>query len=246
MKVLTVDDSRMIRTLVRKYLASLKLEILEAADGQAGLEAARTEKPDLIILDINMPVMDGTEMLRELRKIPELQSTKVLMLTAESAEKLVLEVIKIGISDYIVKPFEEDVLVKKVCKILQIDPSQLGNSNGDAVLKKVLVLDDNESILLVARKFLAGVADVLTTSHPEKALQLASQHSPEVVLLDFQTDAVKMLTTLKKESGLSSSRFVCLATRSAADQAGEFEKAGFAEVLYKPFDKEALTKVIEG
>ncbi len=246
MKVLTVDDSRMIRTLIRKYLAGLKLEIHEAADGQAGLVAARAEKPDLIILDINMPVMDGTEMLRELRKIPELKNTKVLMLTAESAEKLVLEVIKIGISDYIVKPFEEDVLIRKVCKILQIDPSRADEGNGDGRLRKVLVLDDNESILLVARKFLAGIADVLTTSHPEKALQLASQHSPEVVLLDLQTDALRMLNTMKNESGLDAARFVCLATRSAEDKAGEAQEAGFAEVLYKPFDKETLTKAVKG
>ncbi|MEJ2077008.1 MAG: response regulator [Acidobacteriota bacterium] len=246
MKVLTVDDSRMIRTLIRKYLASLKLEILEAADGQAGLEVARNTKPDLVILDINMPVMDGTEMLRELRKVPELSKTKVLMLTAESAEKLVLEVIKIGISDYIVKPFEEDVLIKKVRKILQIDPSQSEEGNGESGMTKVLVLDDNESILLVARRFLAGVADVLTTSRPEKALQLASQHSPEVVLLDLQTDAFKMLNTMKKESGLSAARFVCLATRSAADKATEVQEAGFADVLYKPFDKETLTKAIQG
>lgn len=246
MKVLTVDDSRMIRTLIRKYLASLKLQIVEAGDGQAGLDAARAEKPDLIILDINMPVMDGTEMLRELRKIPELKSTKVLMLTAESAEKLVLEVIKIGISDYIVKPFEEEVLVKKVCKILQIDPTRAAESTEEPGLKKVLVLDDNESILLVTRKFLTGIADVFTTSHPEKALQLASQHSPEVVLLGLQTDAFQMLSTMKKERGLDSARFVCLATRSAAEKVGDAQNAGFAEVLYKPFDKETLTKAVQG
>jgi len=179
MKVLTVDDSRMIRTLVRKYLAPLQLEILEAADGQAGLEAAAKEKPDLIILDVNMPVVNGSEMLKLLRENPETRDLKVLMLTAESAEKLVLELIKLGISDYIVKPFEEELLVKKVCKILKIDPTRVSAENS---LTKVLVVDHNESILLVVRKFLAGVADVLATSNPEKALQLASQHHPRGTL----------------------------------------------------------------
>lgn len=246
MKVLTVDDSRMIRTLIGKYLSGLDLEILGAADGQAGLEIARTEKPDLVILDINMPVMSGTEMLRKLRREPDLKDMKVLMLTAESAEKLVLEVIKLGISDYIVKPFEREVLIRKVCKLLDIDGSRLNGETDNGARRKVLVVDDNESILLVARKFLAGVADVVTTSHPEKALQLASQHDPEVVLLDLRTEGFKILSALKEETGLSAARFVCLATSSTVDEAKELQEAGFSEILLKPFDKETLTKAVKG
>ena len=245
MKILTVDDSRMIRTLVRKYLSKLGLQIVEAADGQAGLEAAKAESPDLIILDVNMPIMDGPDMLRALRSDSETKPMKVLMLTAESSEKLVLELIKLGISDYIVKPFEEELLVKKVAKILQIDPNGSAG-NGDGSLKKVLVVDDNESVLVVARRFLAGVAEVVTTTHPEKALQLASQHSPDVVLLDFQTDAVGVMNALKKEIALSSPRFVCLTTKSNADELADPQSLGFSEVLCKPFDKESLTKSVEG
>lgn len=243
MKVLTVDDSRMIRTLVRKYLTPLRLEILEAPDGQAGLEAARKEKPDLIILDVNMPVMDGSNMLRALRQDPETKGLKVLMLTAESAEKTVLELIKMGISDYIVKPFEEELLVKKVCKILKIDPEKVGQ---EPSLKKVLVVDNNESILMVARRFLQGMAEVYTTSNPEKALQLASQHKPEVVFLDLQTDAVGMVGTLKREGGLNGARFICLTTPSHAAEAEKAKASGFSDVLLKPFDKETLTELVMG
>lgn len=245
MKVLTVDDSRMIRTLVRKYLAGLNLEIVEAENGEIGLAKALEESPDLIILDVNMPIMDGSQMLKELRSREQTRQIKVLMLTAESAQKLVLELIKLGISDYIVKPFEEEVLFKKVCKLLQIDPSKIGAGIDDG-LTKVLVVDDNESILMVARKFLAGVAEVVTTSRPEKALQLASQHSPSVVLLDLQTDGVNVLGQLKKETGLGSPKFVCLATKSGVEQLGDVQQMGFSDVLYKPFDKETLTKVISG
>ncbi len=246
MKILTVDDSRMIRTLVRKYLSNLGLQIVEAADGQAGLEAAKAENPDLIILDVNMPIMDGPDMLRALRSDPANKQLKVLMLTAESSQKLVLELIKLGISDYIVKPFEEELLVKKVAKILQFDPKGSAGNGEKSGLKKVLVVDDNESVLVVARRFLAGVAEVVTTTHPEKALQLASQHSPDVVLLDFQTDAVGVLNLLKNESALASSRFVCLTTKSNVDELADPQSLGFSEVLFKPFDKESLTKSVEG
>ncbi len=243
MKVLTVDDSRMIRTLVRKYLAPFNLEILEAENGEQGLEMAREHCPDLVILDVNMPVMDGPEMLRRLRADASTRSLKVLMLTAESSEKLVLEVIKMGISDYIVKPFEEELLVKKVAKILQLDAA---SPPADTGLPRVLILDDNDGVLTVARRFLDGLAEVVTTSKPEKALQLASQHVPHVVFLDLQTEGFQVLEMLKKESRLRETRFVVLTTKSMADKVGEAQQAGFSEVLFKPFDKEALTRLVVG
>lgn len=241
MKVLTVDDSRMIRTLVRKYLAPFNLDILEAENGEQGLEMAREHQPDLVILDVNMPVMDGPEMLRRLRAEPGTRAVKVLMLTAESSEKLVLEVIKMGISDYIVKPFEEELLVKKVAKILQLEA---GLPSADSGLTRVLILDDNDGVLTVARRFLDGVAEVLTTSRPEKALQLASQHVPHVILLDLQTGGFQVLNTLKKESRLQDTRFVVLTTKSMADKVVDAQQAGFSDVLFKPFDKEALTRLV--
>jgi CheY-like chemotaxis protein len=235
----------MIRTLVRKYLSKLGLQIIEAADGQAGLEAARAENPDLIILDVNMPIMDGPGLLRELRDETSTKHFKVLMLTAESSEKLVIELIKLGISDFIVKPFEEDLLIKKVARILQFNPEDVLR-NFEAPLKKVLVVDDNESVLVVARKFLAGVADVVTTTHPEKALHLASEHSPDVVFLDLQTDAVSVLNDLRQEGVLASSKFVCLTTKSNAGELADPQAIGFSEVLFKPFDKESLTRSVQG
>ncbi|MFB3901897.1 MAG: response regulator [Acidobacteriota bacterium] len=247
MKVLTVDDSRMIRTLVRKYLSSFPLNIIEAADGKQALEQVRAERPDLVILDINMPVMDGAAVLRELRRDPELKEVRVLMLTAESSERMVLEVIKLGISDYIVKPFQQELLLRKVAKILQLSPTGRPQVASPVTnTRRVLVVDDNESILLVARRFLTGIAEVVTTTRPEKALQLACQHAPQVVLLDLKADGLSVLRTLQKESGLSSSRFVGLATTSMAEQADKARMAGFSDVLFKPFDRESLTRVVIG
>jgi CheY-like chemotaxis protein len=242
MKVLTVDDSRMIRTLVRKYLAPFNMEILEAENGEQGLAMARQHLPELVILDVNMPVMDGPEMLRNLRSDPATKGLKVLMLTAESGEKLVLEVIKMGISDYIVKPFEEELLVKKVTRIIQADSGK----QPDTGLRRVLILDDNESVLMVARKFLDGIAEVLTASKPDRALQMAAQQTPQVALLDLGTDGLQVFESLKKEGKAGSTRFVVLTTKSMADKAEEAQKAGFADVLFKPFDKEALNRVVAG
>ena len=124
MKILTVDDSRTIRRLVKKYLGGFpQLTIEEAEDGKEGLEKALSESYDLIILNVTMPVIDGTQMLEKLRENDKTKNTRVLMLTAESRKDLVLNMIQLGISDYIVKPFVQEVFVHKVSKVLGLDPS---------------------------------------------------------------------------------------------------------------------------
>ncbi len=238
MKVLTVDDSRAIRLLIKKYLQPLNLEVVEAADGKQGLEAAQKEKPDLILLDINMPVMEGPEALAKLRKDSTTKDIPVIMLTADSAKEMIVKLLQTGISDYIVKPFDEQLLLSKVRKILKLDTQ-----------KRVLVLDDNESILFAAKKFLAGVANVFTANEPEKALQLASQQAPDVVFLDLdipEVDVLEIFSTLRSETNLKSSRFIGLATKSMEEEIESARQAGLSEILMKPFDQDSLTKLVAG
>src|SRR5436853_7649490 len=115
-KILTVDDSKTIRMIVAKTLKPFDCQIAEASNGAEGLEAAAKEKPDLIILDITMPVMDGVEMLTKLKADPDLKAVPVMMLTAESGKDNVLKIAKLGVRDYLVKPFKEEQLIEKVAK----------------------------------------------------------------------------------------------------------------------------------
>src|SRR3954470_20141105 len=112
-KVLTVDDSKTVRIIVRKAFKPYDCEILEAANGVEGLAIAAKEMPDLILLDVTMPVMDGVEMLTKIKSDPQLKGIPIMMLTAEGGKDNVLKVAKIGVRDYIVKPFKEDVLIEK-------------------------------------------------------------------------------------------------------------------------------------
>src|SRR3954466_7833981 len=107
-KVLTVDDSKTVRIIVRKAFKPFDCEILEAANGVEGLAVAAKNPPDLILLDVTMPVMDGIEMLTRLKSDPQLKNIPVMMLTAEGGRDHVLKIAKIGVRDYIVKPFRED------------------------------------------------------------------------------------------------------------------------------------------
>jgi two-component system, cell cycle response regulator len=89
---LTVDDRRTIRLIVGRAFRSYDCEGLEAADGMEGLSTAAREKPDVIILDVTMPVMDGTEMLSRMKSTAALRSIPVIMFTAEAGRENVLRI----------------------------------------------------------------------------------------------------------------------------------------------------------
>ena len=120
MKILSVDDSRTIRMIVTRTFKPYDCTVCEAANGEEGLAAAAKEKPDLIILDVTMPVMDGVTMLTKLKENPDLKAIPVIMLTAESGRDNVLQIAKLGVRDYLVKPFKEEQLVEKAGRVVSL------------------------------------------------------------------------------------------------------------------------------
>lgn len=124
-KILTVDDSRTIRMIIQRAFRPFDCAFCEAGNGVEGLEVAARERPDLIILDVTMPIMDGATMLAALRQDPNLKATPVLMLTAESSKDNVARISQLGISDYLAKPFKEEKLLEKVNRVLPLVPKQV-------------------------------------------------------------------------------------------------------------------------
>jgi DNA-binding response OmpR family regulator len=122
LKVLTVDDSKTIRMIVKKAFKEYNCELFEAENGVEGLAVAAKEKPGLIVLDITMPVMNGIEMLEKLKREPELKDIPVIMLTAESGNDNVMQIVKMGVKDYMVKPFKGEDLIARVEKIMKLAP----------------------------------------------------------------------------------------------------------------------------
>ena len=120
-KILSVDDSRTIRLIVGKAFKPYDVIVVEAGNGEEGLAVAAREKPDLIILDVTMPVMDGVTMLGKLKEDPALKAIPVIMLTAESGRENVLQIARLGVRDYLVKPFKEDQLVEKAGRCVTLE-----------------------------------------------------------------------------------------------------------------------------
>ena len=119
-KILSIDDSKTIRLLLARLFRPFACEFMEAANGEEGLAVATQENPDLIILDYNMPVMDGITMLRKMREDPGLKRTPVIMLTADSGLQSLATVARLGVRDYVTKPFREEELLGKVGRIIPL------------------------------------------------------------------------------------------------------------------------------
>lgn len=119
LKILTVDDSKTVRIIIRNAFKRFDCEIIEAGNGSEGLEKAKT-KPDLVLLDITMPVMDGLSMLAGMRALPELQHVPVVMLTAEGQKTAADQAGALGSRGYLVKPFSNEALIQHVMTLLPL------------------------------------------------------------------------------------------------------------------------------
>jgi len=113
-KILIVDDSRLIAHVAKTMLTKRGHEIILAQDGKAGLEAARSEKPDIILLDVIMPIMDGYEVCEHLKEDDSTKEIPIIMVTskAEAADKV--KGLEMGALDYVTKPFDEGELIARV------------------------------------------------------------------------------------------------------------------------------------
>jgi two-component system cell cycle response regulator len=121
-KILSVDDSQTIRGLIGRVFRPFECEILEAENGEEALSVISSNRPDLVILDYNMPVMDGISFLKQLRADPDLRRLAVIMLTADSSPEKISIVARLGVRDYLIKPFLDAELLSKAGRLVKLVP----------------------------------------------------------------------------------------------------------------------------
>ncbi len=114
---LIVDDSRVVRMVAKKILQELGFETSEAEDGKKAMEACQKAMPDVILLDWNMPVMNGIEFLRELRAYPGGDVPKVVFCTTENDLAHIMEAMGSGADEYIMKPFDQEIIQSKFSQV---------------------------------------------------------------------------------------------------------------------------------
>jgi two-component system chemotaxis response regulator CheY len=110
---LVVDDSSVIRKVARRILEGLQFTIQEAEDGQQALDCCRRTMPDAVLLDWNMPVMDGYDFLKALRRLPGGDQPKVVFCTTENDVVHIARALHAGANEYIMKPFDKEIVEAK-------------------------------------------------------------------------------------------------------------------------------------
>lgn len=149
-KILIIEDEATITQLIRLYLEQANYQVLTASDGVAGLEMHARERPDLVILDLMLPVMDGMEVCRRIRAWA---NTPILMLTARQGEEDRIAGLELGADDYLVKPFSPREVVSRVKAILRRSPrlSDLHTEDAHTPLEPVGVQQGETTSNLLAR-----------------------------------------------------------------------------------------------
>lgn len=117
MLCLIVDDSRIVRKVARRIMEGLNFEIAEAEDGEQARVYCETTKPDLILLDWYMPVMNGLEFIKALRAMPGGDTPKVIFCTTENNLQNIMEALSAGANEYVMKPFDEEIIKGKLAQI---------------------------------------------------------------------------------------------------------------------------------
>jgi len=264
-RILTVDDSRAIRSIIAKGLKERKLEVFESEQGKEGLACLEECKFDLVLLDVTMPVLDGPGMLAKMREHGD--QTPVIMLTSESKRSIVAGAMKLGIADYILKPFKNEELHAKVAKALNLPPpasvaatvaipaaekppaAAVEGGAAAAVAGRqfvdVLVIDDMENVFKKLRSLLPAHLTMNQSVSAHSALSVCRERVYRLILIDSDIPDVNS-TVLMRQIRTLQPQAACLALslRGAGDAEGAAREAGFDGVLFKPFDPSQLEDVV--
>ncbi|HEX2852277.1 MAG TPA: response regulator [Opitutaceae bacterium] len=235
-KILTVDDSKTVRVIVRRAFRSFDCEVFEANNGEEGLAVATKELPHLILLDITMPVMDGVEMLTRLKAAPALKAIPVIMLTAEGGRDNVLKIAKIGVRDYLIKPFKESVLIAKVARVLDLQPTKPQSISDPA---QILVIEDQPEVVQEIQDGLKHLPwKINRVATLAEATASCTQTVPDIVVASLSLanhTAYTFLREVRVSPKLKTTPVFAL-THKGDIQFQKAVTAGFNAIVTKPLD----------
>ena len=230
LKILTVDDSRTIRMIVRKAFMQYDCTIVEAENGMEGLALAAKEKPDLIVLDITMPVMTGIEMLAKLKEDSTLMSIPVIMLTAESGKDNVMHIVKMGVRDYIVKPFKGEQLIDRARQIIDLTHAKSGGGAKNGVQPQDCISVDEEFLLLsLPAKASRSACSQIESAAKEKIVQMNASWANKLIIdigavTDVNMHVIQLITSVFNHCSRSKIPVCLSASHSQAEALRGFKE----------------------
>jgi CheY-like chemotaxis protein len=260
-KILIIDDEellrRMLKSLIRKDLVrekEMEFEVVEAANGIEGLTVLSKETPDMIILDIHMPYMDGVEFLETIRKEPNYQKIPIVILSAVGERSAVDRMIKLGIADYILKPFDREDVVQKIVKFTSGRAAIFKKPSADRDMtfaqiyrQKALVATKDDKYRSFFKKLFAERIETVFAENGAECMKIFIDQKPEIVLIEENIDVVDEKTTASKIRNIDKeyhSAILLLQTTSTTAPPAPFDdripKSFNASLTFKEFAKKAL------
>jgi len=250
-KILSVDDSRMVQTIVGKTFEPYDVTVSFANNGEECLTAAAREMPDLIILDVTMRVMDGFEALTRLKADAALKGIPVIMLTAEAGMDNVMKIAKLGVRDYVVKPFTKEGLMERVQRVITVKEKVATEETAPRSIEErlnVLVLDENttahESIKAVMRDY---SWNAVCCSQPKEAAEMALKTPPDICFVSLSLPnrmAQNFLHAIRSDERLQRAPVLGLTRPEDVEAQNEARSAGFAHFAMRPVSGESLVDAI--
>ncbi|NOY89020.1 MAG: response regulator [FCB group bacterium] len=235
MKILLVDDEPITIKVVTKLLNNNNYDVIQANNGKSAIaELNKNSFIDMIISDIVMPEMDGFQLLKYIKSKDNLNKIPVLITSSSDDKDSVIKCIQLGAKDYMLKPLNPQLLLKKIDKILKKVP------------KSVLVVDDEELILNLLKKILEREKfDVITATSGEKALDMLSSNNIGVVISDIEMPGIDGLELLSKVKAKNKDISVLMIT----GKGGKYDKnyvlkAGADGYITKPFKNFEITEAV--
>jgi two-component system repressor protein LuxO len=244
-RILVVEDNPTQAELARLLVAGLGHETQVVPTAQLALETARSWRPAVILLDVELPDYDGFELLRRLRA--EAIDSAVIVVTANASMEAAKDAIRGGAVDYLVKPFRRDRLADLLARVLaeRIDQGS-GDDAADAPGPRVLVVEDNPTQAMVAASLLrrAGNA-VRVVGSAEAALEVLADWRPEVMLLDVMLPGMSGLDLLRLlPAERVSVQVIVVTAQDSTEGAAEAIRLGAFDYVAKPYDGQRLTVTV--
>lgn len=238
-KILVIDDEADIREIVRIYLEEEGCEVIEAANGQEGILKAQGIKPDLILLDIMLPGINGFEVAKHLKDDPNTQSIPIIILSVLAQDTQYRQ----GILDYISKPFKQEELIATVRRIFE-------KVDGRIQKKTILIVDDDKDIVdIISICLKDNNLSVLKAYNGQEALEKLKTENVDLILLDINMPGMNGFEVIKHVKSNPDTCEIPIVVLTGT-YISENDKThgltlGVAKYLTKPFSADDLIREIK-
>lgn len=248
--ILVVEDNPKNRKLVRSLLQINHFTVLEAGDAETGIKLAKSCRPDLILMDIQLPGMDGLEATRLLKDIPEIQEISIVALTSYAMEGDAEKATEAGCDGYLTKPIDTRNFIDYLTPFLPPDCGTVASrvDHDDSSAPKILIVDDEPlNLKLLRAKLGKNYPQIVDASNGQEALEKANEINPDLILLDIMMpgmDGFEVTRQLKANPKTKDIPIILITALDGHDYKVMGFEAGADEFLNKPINTfELLTRV---